>query len=410
MLIRHMTQEEYLERYSSLFKELSAILRKKEVLPYSRLPEQKKMFLCGSQSLYYTTYAEFLANQINSVHENHRENIHPTMVENGEEERSLNILEDLIKETQEEAYHQFVTKNGGKEEEKYPESNRRATEICNKIISKLSSSRFDLKDLKKSNKLEVRRAIDGNTYHEDMKNGLITLEKIESICASVGVKIPKQFYTEAPPQTVTPLQRLGIGLEGKDFYLLVKDSFEPHRNTVVQKWNQDDKEITDLLDSFRFDETLLPRETNEGMALRKVEAFSEVNSKAKEKMHMLIGYTINGFSYIEKLNEDLADMFCAKLAFRLVGKLAAINDKVGLPNLSINRCEFVDNGICTDFDLTYNHESINNNAHQLELKIKTETIVAGGYYQSMHYRYLVKPYHNGKMVNESSLIDLFEIN
>src|SRR5690606_39615758 len=95
----------------------------------------------------------------------------------------------------------------------------------------IKDSSVDLGKIHKTHKSEIRLAISGDVYVEELKNDEIDFNLLEDVCGSVGIIIPKRVY-DLKEKVEAGLYKRGFVKANKEFLSSIKESLTPYINKL----------------------------------------------------------------------------------------------------------------------------------------------------------------------------------
>jgi len=360
-MVHHMTLEEYKREIVPLIIELKKILRKKFLLIYpgnyngiNFLPKDKWVKAKVDWSL------------------------------NMWKKNDWKVTEDIIKERTEEAEEEWV-KSGGKD--RYdPKLYKRFKEIKD-ILEKryLDTSKIDLSKAHKDNKKEVREALTSDTYVNEIKNGVINYSEMEEVCKYHNIRIPKrvlELKTRYEGKGKEYIRRLTVA--NKEF----KQEIRKHLSQYIEELKDIKRE--NILKRVEYIIERNPdRFTNE--IDQEIRKYLNYNFKKSKWERVNKVYKLSFNESIEKDCEEYAESYISNFIHRLEDKTNIINTKLDIPEIEFNNTTFRSGQLETNFILTY--------SNSIKLTGYCNVIIAGGYVQSLHQRYLFHFYLNGNKVS-----------
>lgn len=360
--IRHMTIGQYKTDIIPLIIELKKILRKKYLI------------CAGYSGLEYLTYPQFITQQIKKGRKSSKINGFTSLDDNYYKERAekkwdaSKLKKDKIPTDLYNRYREIV-------------------DILSPLF--IDPSKSDLSKLHKDNKSEVRLSISDDIYLEELKNGTINFDLINTVSDSLGIKVPKRLYDMKEKVSSGIYNREYVKLN-KEFLKSIRNYLTPYTNELKQiKRDQLNGVIKSYLDSnmtnfYKY----CSMNFGKDMGL-----YSEMNRffKNGEKVP-----NIN--ELIEKSCEDYVDQYINTFIHRIEDKTNLINVKWNIPEITFSNSRFSDSKLQTDFMLKYDNGNI--------ITGDSRVIIAGGYIQCLHQRYLFNFYYNGKKVSLEQIDNL----
>ena len=238
----------------------------------------------------------------------------------------------------------------------------------------------------KSNKRLVRRALDYQ-YLTDIGNGGLSFEDVQKICDSHSITIPKRFsecMTISDTYQIRELSPLS-----KEFYDKLQVEIEPFR-VQLNAFRKD--QIDALLGKFptnfgdKFDKSLIA------------------------KIYKCVGsYDLSVICDVARRGyEDTVELECrkhvikmlSKFIMRMEDKLRNVNARHKVVDIKFSNTTFSAGIIETTIWFEYE-----NSEH---ITCESSLIVAGGYVQCLHYRYLTNFFYKSKKMSQSQLDNLFD--
>jgi len=256
----------------------------------------------------------------------------------------------------------------------------------NKIFNEISPlfinhTKADISKLHKDHKAEIRRAIDTDVYVKELKSGELTFDELEPICDSVGVRIPKRVLELK--------EKVEAGLYSRESVKVNSEFLKSIRNFLAPMVKE--------LEQMKRDQLMAWVNEFEGQD----KSFYDYWDKTKKRrdvsgeLAMLFRGKQRSDDFDKRLKnlcEHYADSYVSTFIGRLENKLGHVNLNWGIPKIEfISDRRFTGGQLNVDFQLTYdNGEVISGNSN---------VIIAGGYIQCLHQRYLFNFWHNGNNVS-----------
>jgi hypothetical protein len=355
--IHHMTLSEYKDQVIPLIVELKKILRKKFLLP---TPESYY------PSFNYLPKKEWIEAYINKQLKFW-------------ERSPYGDKQDFINKEKERALIRW-DKEGGKDkiDQKLYDRFLEIKNILEPLY--LESQKIDLSKAHRDNKKEVREALTSNTYVNEIKSGKLSYTDMEEICDSHNIKIPKR---------VVELKQRYEGKSG-DYARRVLNANKKFKETIKEHLSQYIEELKDIK---RINLTSRVK----GFLEEKHDRFTK---HLDGELISLLNYNydnekwerIKGFDQVvETKCVEYAESYIFTFISRLENKTNVINTKLGIPDIEFSETSFKSGQLETNFKLTYSDGT--------ELTGYCNVIIAGGYVQTLHQRYLFHFYLNGKKVS-----------
>ena len=95
---------------------------------------------------------------------------------------------------------------------------------------------------------------------------------------------------------------------------------------------------------------------------------------------------------------EYVESYIQKFIGRLENKLNLVNSKWGIPTIEFSNTSLRNGQLKTDFSLTYSNGKV--------ITGNSKVILAGGYIQVLHTRYLFNFYLNGRKINMEGIDSL----
>lgn len=259
------------------------------------------------------------------------------------------------------------------------------------------------KDEIKSNKREVRRAVDADLYVKDLIEGNLTPSQVEEIFLSVGLKVPKnvqEMKEKVSKQGYNRSIHDRLMISSKDFEEKIRKALKPHMDKLADRYRSSVNSVVE--DFFKWCQ-------NTGMdsVSKYAQSVTQSRSDYNNKTQLLYKYTVKGQKsdkYDQMLDvaaERYAESFVLEFVLKVNDKLKVLNQKKGIPTFEIKNLQFSQQRIEGFFDIHYSDGT--------SLYLETDVILAGGYnIQGLHNRYLFKLFKDGKMVKLEDIDKAFE--
>lgn len=364
--VRHMTLEQYKKDIVPLIVELKKILRKKYLIP------------AGYHSLKHLTKPQFIEKEVKEG------------VERSKKNGYSNLDADYHREYAEKKWEKSNLKSDEIPQDLY----ERYLEIYNTLKPLfINENKFELSKLHKDHKSEVRHAISDDVYINEIKNDQVDFNLLEKVCKSLGVILPKRVY-DLKEKSEAGVYKRGFVKANEEFLKSIRESLTPyidelklikknHIMGVVEKYEKSDyNSIYDYVSSLsrKFDTPLynqLVRFFDRKNQLQRIPDFDEK---------------------LEDICTKYANSYITSFVGRMEEKTNYVNLKWGIPTIEFSNTSFHGGEFETNFKLTYNNGEI--------LTGDSKIIIAGGYIQVLHQRYLFHFWHNGKNVSLEQMDNL----
>lgn len=280
------------------------------------------------------------------------------------------------------------------------------TEKKNEYINKLSNYfteeeivRLIDRDEVKSNKRSVKRAIDNDTYKKLLNEGKVTIEQIEKVAESVGVKLPKKIFSESLKKSMESqalYEKIYASMPSVNKQVLskmvddIKETFKPLEKIIYERETKRyEKSILETLEQKEADVYKLHDWLHFFDFVFKYQKQEERKHKEKDRYNRDITVTthwIVGLSLKDGWKDAVSKAVLEEIETLKVNMIYSIIDnfqKITMPIESIEQVS-LDVG-AKGFEGTYKFKFNNRSS----FVFKTEAIGAGGYnIQRYHFRYL----------------------
>tara|TARA_R110000772_G_scaffold43995_1_gene101218 strand:- start:34969 stop:36042 length:1074 start_codon:yes stop_codon:yes gene_type:complete len=349
-----MTLEQYKTDIVPLVIELKKVLRKKFLIP------------AGYTTLQHLTHDEFIQQQI----------------EKGEKSNKINKYNLGEEYYRSQAEKRWVG-NKLKDTEIPTELHNQYKELYNKLAPLfIKVNGVDMGKIHKDHKSEVRRAISEDVYIKELKEGTIDFNLVENVCNSLGIKVPKRLY-DLKEKVEQGLYNRGYITANKEFLKSIRNYLTPYTDKLRKiKRDQlegsmkgfEDSDYSDL-----YDYCYKGLNRNDSL-YNELYKFYDRNVK--------VG---NIESLIQEKCKEYSDYYISNFIFRMENKTNLVNVKWGIPQITFSDTYFSGGEFETKFVLTYGNGNV--------ITGDTKVIIAGGYIQCLHQRYLFHFYYKGKKVS-----------
>ena len=280
------------------------------------------------------------------------------------------------------------------------------TEKKNEYINKLRNYfteeeivRLIEKDELKSNKRTVKRAIDNDTYKKLLNEGKVTVEQIENVAESVGVKLPKKIFSESLKKSMESqalYDKIYASMPSVNKQVLskmvddIKETFKPlekiiyeretkrYEKSILETLEQKEADVHKLHDWLHFFDFVFKYEKQEE---RKHKEKDRYNRDITVTTHWIVGLSLkDGWKdAVSKAVLEEIEMLKVNMIYSIIDNF----QKITMPIESIEQVS-LDVG-AKGFEGTYKFKFKNGSS----FIFKTEAIGAGGYnIQRYHFRYL----------------------
>ena len=339
--VRFITKEEYVENVLPLVKEIKTFFRKKFLINTS--------FFNG---IY--TYNEFIIKYID-----YNMNVRGDEYNFGEDYYREKAIKRLDREGIKKDVPQEVID--------------RKNEIMG-IFGEIFSIKNDGEILRmtKDNKIEVRNAINYDIYIDDIKNNKVNFDTIQRVCDSLGIKLPKRVLSLKAKQESGHYTKM-FRKSNEEFLKVINDLLEPYKEQLRKIY------IDSVMSSIKkFEES--------GLSFRD---YVRING---EDVFISPYIGSNNFDdLLDKKSNEYSNDYITKFILRLEEKLSDINIERGFPKITFDSHNFNSNEFQSEFTLTYDDGFV--------LTGYSNVIIAGGYIQKLHQRYIFNFFQDGKKVN-----------
>ena len=95
--------------------------------------------------------------------------------------------------------------------------------------------KFDISKAHKDNKPVIRRCISDDTYINEIKNGELDFETLESICSSLGVRVPKRVLELKDMYSGSSYQRAEFTRTNEEFTKSIRNILSPFTDEIKEK-------------------------------------------------------------------------------------------------------------------------------------------------------------------------------
>ncbi len=372
-----MTVVEYNEKITPTFKEFHKFLRKNE-----------KYFKCAEYyGVVYLTYPEYFEREMADYSKGEYKILaNKEYIDKGWRANSDRLTTDAPKEIKEK-YLEFLVFF----KENFGEENIRKIE----------------KDELKSNKRSVRRAIDSDLYVNALKDEFISVEKLDAVFASLGIKIPKRILdlkNKIVTQGYNRSAENALMVQSKEFGNILRTALKPYyealknvkRNNLMFIINKFEKEFNST-NIYRFEQTFKNRAFRAEVT-SVIGTFFQGENEGGYGSKYIYKRKQNFDVLLEKKASDFAEEFIATFVFRINEKLKVVNNKLGTPTIEMFNVEFSNGEFEGLVSVTW--------GNGVKITIEAQVIIAGGYIQVEHYRYLLKPFYKGKFIDLENIDNL----
>lgn len=378
MLIRHLTLDEYSQNVVPIVNELKAIMRKKFF--YNRYYGKGFEFFTHDQ------YVEMMAQRgkesfLNAV-KNHY-NVDLEDVEKALSDEHKNMLQEIIEKDTLEA-KELLAKHGIKPNTKIPQGvEERFNEILKTLEPMFATPRIvDWSKAHKSHKDEVRYSIDSDgLYLQELLSEKLDFAKLEEICGSVGVKIPKRIYEFSPTQR-EKYKRPNLSPKNRAFIEAMETAISPYAEQIKLLKSRD---LQRLLANY------------EASGVKSI--FELKHKVSPSEFFELYSIVTKGWDVaVPKILNDFIEKVTFKFLSRNEEKLNIVNKNHGEPSVSISSAHLDFETITANLKLNYDSG--------LTLTSRSQIIVAQGEIQRIHLRYLTHYYKDGKSLSQGQIDSL----
>ena len=374
-LIRHLTLDEYQTEITPKVMELKALLRKKFL--YNRFYGSGFGFETADQYI-QSELDDCKARMLELFAENNLSEPLP--------EREQSFLDEAMERAKQEALEK-LDRNKIKPTAKMPEGHYDAAKaILDELEPRFTLPRIvDWSKAHKGNKEEVRYALDSNYYIKDLLQGTLSLERLEEICASVGVRIPKRIYNYSVETKERYVRKVAAKSNG-DFLNEMDKALEPYTDELSEYMNNELKRIYDGY-----------------LKAGSPDVFTYgINHLEPDELRHLFTILDDGWDVAsKKICEQYVSDLTLKFLIRLNEKLSEVNKSHGTPKINLSRLSFRAGTAEAEIIMTYEDG--------LKVVAETKLILAGGdagYVQRLHYRYLSHFFVDGKAISQEQLDNL----
>lgn len=363
MNIRHMTLEQYKTDVVPLILELKKILR--------------KGFLksSGYTGLLYLTKDEYIQKEI----ERGRGRVSSTL-------NKWKLDDDYYREYATQTWERFKLKDTPIPVELYNEYKNIYNKLSPLFIDPKS---VDVSKAHKDHKPEVRKAISDDVYIQELKSNEVDFTLIENVCDSLEIKVPKRLYDMK--------EKVEQGIYDRG-YLKANMKFIESIRTYLLPY----------VDKLR----KIKRDHIEGS----MKAFEESDRKSTydyfyKKLDNINLYNEMSVFYntdktrvgdvenrIQKMCIEYSDQYVNNFIFRMENKTNLINIKWGVPIITFSNTTFDSGELGSNFILSYSNGN--------KITGDSKVIIAGGYIQCLHQRYLLNFYYNGSKISLEQIDNL----
>lgn len=366
-LVRHMTLSEYKTNVVPLIMELKKILRKNYL---------KCVDYTGFTFLPYEEYVDYFIK--NSLKRN----------------TPYKLGEDYYRGYANELWSKSNLKKDPIPTELY----NRYKEIhkqLNSMFGEGAEKYFDISKSHKDHKPEVRRCISSDVYINDIKEGIVDFETLEDVCSSVGVRIPKRVLELKDKYSGTNYQRSELTRMNEEFVKSIRDVLSPFTDEIKKsKRDSLEYQLKDYQKSGKrlYNYTSIGNKRN-NLLYQELSNFVKFNNNHEE--------LLTGSEYETKMTNmcnEYTELYIQTFIHRLENKLNLLNSKWGIPKIEFSNTYLRNGQLETNFSLTYKNGKV--------ITGDTKVILAGGYIQVLHSRYLFNFYLNGKKINMEGIDSL----
>ena len=361
MKVRHMTLEQYKTDIVPLVIELKKLLRKNFLIP------------AGYTTLQHLTHDEFIQQEIEKGEKTNKIN-------------KFNLGEDYYRDYAEKRW----VSSKLKETEIPTEIHNRYKELYNELAPLfINVDRVELSKIHKDHKSEVRRAISEDVYIKELKEGTIDFDLVENVCGSLGIKVPKRLY-DLKEKVEQGLYSRGYISANKEFLKSIRNYLTPYTDKL-RKIKRDQLESS--MKAFESsDYSSLYDYCHKGLNYN-TGLYQELR-----KFYNKSGRVENVEKLIQDACKQYSDFYISNFIFRMEDKTNLVNVKWGIPEITFSDTSFRGGEFQTNFKLTYSNGNV--------ITGDSKVIIAGGYIQCLHQRYLFHFYYNGKKVSLEQIDNL----
>lgn len=359
-----MTLQEYQEKVSPLIKEYNKFVKKNE----------KYLIKASFYGLFYYTLEEILNDFKN-------DNVKGDRFKKYKYETNLSD-DEFIKNK-----FKYEQKSLENTPEEVVAKNKEYFDKLSKYFTEEEIVKFIDKDELNSNKRSIRRAIDNGSYKEMLEKGIITVEQIQMVSDSVGVKLPKKTFDDKTIKNnenkalydalYNSMPKVNVEVLSK-MVDEIKETFKPLEKIIYEKERQRyNKIILEIAEK---------KETEFTSLQSKVPFYNKVFSFQTEKRNKLQeSWAMNIFllpNWEENLKQEIF-AFIEELQNNMLISIISNFSKITLPIKNISQLKLIVGSKGFEGKYLFNFENGSS------FIFKTEAIGAGGYnVQRYHFRYL----------------------
>jgi hypothetical protein len=361
MNVRHMTLEQYRTNVIPTVVELKKVLRKKFLIT------------AGWYGLEHLTKDEYIQREILKGRKSSEIN-------------NYRLGDSYYEEQAIERWNHHKYKNTEIPTELYNEY----TNLYNKLVPLfIDPKKVELSKIHKDHKSEVRRAISDDVYIKELKEGTIDFTLVQNVCDSLGIKVPKRLY-DLKEKVEQGLYNRGYLKANKEFLQSIRTYLTPYSDKLKKiKRGQLDAameafEATDYIDVWSYCSKKLDRDMS---------IYNEINRLYKGNVRVA-----DAEVKIQSLCKAYADQYITSFIFRMEDKTNLVNVKWGVPTITFESGRFSGGEFVSAFTLTYSNGNV--------ITGDSKVIIAGGYIQCLHQRYLFHFYYKGKKVSLEQIDNL----
>lgn len=256
-------------------------------------------------------------------------------------------------------------------------------------------------DENNSNKRSVRRAIDDDSYVNDMLDEVLTPDQVEEIINSVGLKMSKRLK-----EMKTKVETEGYSRSTENRLISVKNGIQSQIENVLQPYtdtlkDKKEKEVLSFVDGYlksnynsvyKYSHSLSNNYNQNDNVYRMLSKYID-HKKEKNKSKKFD-------QLLEKEKEDYVQYFISKFVERFNEKISVVCNNLGKPKMKFEVLSArYDNLIVVSYiDFPNN----------IKLYCETDVILAGGSHtmQRLHERYLMKFFKDGKKISLEEIDNL----
>jgi hypothetical protein len=372
-----MTVAEYNEKITPTFKEFHKFLRKNE-----------KYFKCAEYyGVVYLTYPEYFEREMAYYSKGEYKTLaNKEYIDKGWVANSDRLTTEVPKDIYAK-YLEFLAFF----KENFGEENIRKIE----------------KDELKSNKRSIRRAIDSDLYVNALKDEFISVEKLDAVFASLGIKIPKHILdlkNKIVSQGYNRSVENALMAQSKEFGDTLRVALNPYyealkdvkRTNLMNIINKFEKEF-ESQNLYKFECTFKNRAFRQEVT-SVINTFFKGDYEEGDRNKYIYKRKPNFDAILEKKASDFAEDFIGTFVFRINEKLKVVNNKLGSPTISMSDVDFNHGEFEGLVSVTW--------SNGVKITIEAQVIIAGGYIQVEHYRYLLKPFYKGKFIDLEDIDNL----